>query len=173
MSKAFHNTAIHSNITNVQADSIPQNLMRQKLDIQDYTANQKTIVQNIFNRRNLNENLNFKNTFYLSDRGDLANKEANTIYGYDRIFEKEITNAGLKAQYASIVHNEKHVEKEKKLKQSLKSTSENVTKLKTTQKQKEKEEAKQHVIILYNLFRKNRKQESRNYLKILKESSEL
>ena len=121
MSGTFDNVGMKSNVYRNKKDSVGQNIWGEPIEIGfpvgpvksadksnmplshvgDYIANQKTMVQNIFNERNLNEKLNFKNTFYLKERDEAANKEANTIFGYEKVYEDETVSAGLKANYTA------------------------------------------------------------------------
>ncbi len=164
-SAALRNTSIVSNISPKNHNVISQEMLGSSYEIQfpiklvksvdlgnkplghvgSYTANQKTMVQNMFNNRNLNENLNFKNTFYVEERGDLANKEANTIYGHDKVYHKEVVDAGLKAKYAARTWRDDHTQEKERVKQAFQKTATIVAQRRTDKADADKEEAVKHV----------------------------
>jgi len=168
MTSAIRNASIVSNVSPKNHNVISEEMLGSTLEIQfpikviksvdlgnkplghvgSYVANQKTMVQNMFNKRNLNENLNFKNTFYVEERGDLANKEANTIYGHDKVYHKEVVDAGLKAKYASRTWREEHTQEKEKVKQGFQKTATIVAQRRNDKAEADKEEAVKHVIIL-------------------------
>jgi len=112
------------------------------------------MVQNIFNKRNLNENLNFKNTFYLEERDEMANKASQTIYGHGEVYQKNIVDADLKAQLAAKITQEKHIEKEKKVKQGFYQTAQNAAQLRQNQAHEEHEDKTKHVKEVKKYFKK-------------------
>jgi len=113
--------------------------------VDSYTANQRTIVQNMFNNRNLNEKMNFKNTFYLAERGVLANKEANTIYDHDKVYQENVVDAELKADLSSNIRKKNHVNETNRVKTSFQKTSSHVNQLREERSKQLKEEASKHV----------------------------
>jgi len=121
--------------------------------IDGYTANQKTMVQNMFNSKNLNENLNFKNTYYLAERGDIANKETNTIYGYEKVYPTQVVDADLKAQYAAKVWKDMHIKSEKKVKEAFRQTMGNVAKIKENEEKIKAEEQAKHAKAVRGYFK--------------------
>lgn len=92
--------------------------------VQDYTSNQKTMVSEMFTRKNLNEKLNFKNTFYTSERNPRINAEALTIFGHDKVFLKETDDANRRANMISPMHIKSLEDKENKIRDFLRRTEE-------------------------------------------------
>ena len=168
MSAAVHNVGLRSNVDPKTIKVLPQDPNGHSFDVQfplkvlkpvdhgnnplfavnEYTVNKKTVVQDIFNKRNLNEHLNFKNTFYLNERGETANNEINTIYDHGKVYIKNTVEAGLKAQYAEKIWKEKHIENEKKVKQSFQKTTHTVAKIREEEARIEQEELAKHVLNL-------------------------
>jgi len=122
--------------------------------VDSYTANQRTIVQNMFNNRNLNEKMNFKNTFYLAERGVLANKEANTIYDHDKVYQENVVDAELKADLSSNIRKKNHVNETNRVKTSFQKTSSHVNQLREERSKQLKEEASKHAAEVRGLFKK-------------------
>lgn len=119
-----------------------------------YTANQKTIVQNMLHNRNLNEKMNFKNTFYLAERGVLANKEANTIYGHNKVYQENVVDAELKADLSSNIWKRNHVDQMNKVRTSFQRTSSHVNQQREEKSRQRKEEASKHATEVRGLFKK-------------------
>jgi len=184
MATLFQNSSITSNVlTNVKPEVVSQSKRQRSrganevsmplkggsgIDLSNkpihhvdsYVANQKTMVQNMFNAKNLNENLNFKNTFYLEERGELADKEQNTIYGHEKVYEKNVIEAELKAQYALKVWQEKHNQTVSKVKQGFQKTANTVAQKREEKAKTQQAEAAKHVLFnhykVIKVFRKKR-----------------
>jgi len=174
MTSAFRNSSIQSNAAQPGRSYSRQRTRERPTDVQfplrgnksvdlsnkplhhvdSYTANQKTIVQNMFNKKNLNETLNYKNTFYLAERGVLANKEANTIYDHDKVYQENVVDADLKANYSAHIWKHDHIQETHKVRESFKRTSTHVNNLREEKQKQQKEEARKHSVEVRGLFKK-------------------
>lgn len=90
--------------------------------VNDYASNQKSVVAELFRRKNFNEQLNFKNTYYLTERTPEIDAEALTIFGYDKVYLTEAHDANTRANVLSPQHLKTLEDKENKVRSFLRRT---------------------------------------------------
>ena len=135
-------TSISSNVLNSPKDPIPVARSGFKIDVglpfgnfrsfdhgnkpliqlDEYETNPKTVVAELFKRKNYNEQNNFKNSYYISERSPKIDSQALTIFGYDKIYLQETDDANRRANIISPKQMNTLEDKEKKLRSFLKKT---------------------------------------------------
>ena len=162
-----YNTGVSTNISISTHDILPFDGSGEQLEIQfpvsvlksvdnsnaplhsvdDYIANQKSMVNELLYRKNLNENLNFKNSFYASDKNDPADGQALTIFGYRSAFQQETDDANARAGFNSEQNIKRIGDREKRVKDFLRKTEEVVEERKSRQNEQVFVEAEKQVLL--------------------------
>lgn len=106
------------------------------IHLDEYESNPKTVVAELFKRKNYNEQINFKNSLYISERSPEIDSQALTIFGYDKIYLEETDDANRRANILSPSHIKTLEQKEQKLRNFLRRTEE------ITEERREKQNAK-------------------------------